>query len=165
MHIYMYIYESICILAESIHAFTGVVEHHACAGVYVRQMLWISAYTFDSRSLQDVHMRYVYTCVYAYVYVYIYMCMHVYIYICMYVYTYIRIYAYIYGCVYVCVCMYVCICMYMYVYVCVFICICLYIAFMCSLFHLAFGNKDGGVQLVYESACWLCEGLFLPEGK
>jgi len=37
--IYMYIYESICIFAESMHAFTGVVEHHACAGVYVRQML------------------------------------------------------------------------------------------------------------------------------
>jgi len=31
--------------------------HHACAGVYVRQMLWTSAYTFASRSLQDVHMR------------------------------------------------------------------------------------------------------------
>ena len=41
------------------HAFTGVVEHHACAGVYVTQtrMLWTSAYTFASRSLQDVHMR------------------------------------------------------------------------------------------------------------
>jgi len=39
MYIYMYIYESIRILAESMHAFTGVVEHHACAGVYVRQML------------------------------------------------------------------------------------------------------------------------------
>ena len=39
MYIYMYIYESIRIFAESMHAFTGVVEHHACAGVYVRQML------------------------------------------------------------------------------------------------------------------------------
>jgi len=39
MYMYMYIYESICIFAESMHAFTGVVEHHACAGVYVRQML------------------------------------------------------------------------------------------------------------------------------
>ena len=24
---------------ESVNAFTGVVENHACAGVYVRQML------------------------------------------------------------------------------------------------------------------------------
>ena len=39
MYICMYIYESIRIFAESMHAFTGVVEHHACAGVYVRQML------------------------------------------------------------------------------------------------------------------------------
>jgi len=39
MYIYMYVYESICIFAESMHAFTGVVEHHACAGVYVRQIL------------------------------------------------------------------------------------------------------------------------------
>ena len=33
MYIYMYIYESIYIFVESMHAFTGVVEHHACAGV------------------------------------------------------------------------------------------------------------------------------------
>jgi len=39
MYMCMYIRKSICILAESMHAFTGVVEHHACAGVYVRQML------------------------------------------------------------------------------------------------------------------------------
>ena len=65
----MCIYKSICIFAESLHAFTGVVEPHACAGVYVRQMLRTSAYTFASRSLQDVHMRYIYTCIYAYMYV------------------------------------------------------------------------------------------------
>ena len=35
----MYIYKSIYISAESLHAFAGVVEHHACTGVYVRQML------------------------------------------------------------------------------------------------------------------------------
>jgi len=64
MYMYMYIYESICIFAESVHTFTGVAEHHTCTGVYVRQMLWTWAYTFASRSLQDVHMRYVYTCVY-----------------------------------------------------------------------------------------------------
>ena len=40
-YVYMcrYIYKSTYISAESLHAFTGVVEHHACAGVYVRQML------------------------------------------------------------------------------------------------------------------------------
>ena len=38
MYIYMYIYESIRMFVESMHAFTGV-EHHACAGVYVKQML------------------------------------------------------------------------------------------------------------------------------
>ena len=43
--------------AQSRHEFTGVVAHHACAGVYVGQMLRTSAYTFSSRSLQDVHMR------------------------------------------------------------------------------------------------------------
>ena len=62
----MYIYKSIYMSAESLHAFTGVVAHHACAGVYVRQMLWTSAYTFASPSLQDVHMRYTYTRIYAY---------------------------------------------------------------------------------------------------
>jgi len=78
-------HESICIFDESMHAFTGVVKHHACAGVYVRQILYTSAYIFASRSLQDVHMR----------------------------------------------------------------------ACMCSLFHLALGNEDGGVQLVYKSTCCL----------
>jgi len=39
MYMCMYIYKSICIFAESQHAFTGVVEHHACADVYVKQML------------------------------------------------------------------------------------------------------------------------------
>ena len=38
--VYVYVYiQSICIFAESLHAFTGVLAHHACAGVYVRQML------------------------------------------------------------------------------------------------------------------------------
>jgi len=35
-------------------------EHHACAGVYVRQVLWTSAWQrthLCTRSLQDVHMR------------------------------------------------------------------------------------------------------------
>jgi len=51
MYTYMYIYESICIFQQGMHASTGIVEHHACAGVYVRQLLWTSAYTFASRSL------------------------------------------------------------------------------------------------------------------
>jgi len=111
----MYIYESICIFAESQHIFTGVVEHHACAGVYVRQMLWTSAYTFASRLRQDVHMHYIYTCI--------------------------------------CIC--ICICIYIY----------LYIACMCSLFHLALGNEDGGVRLVYDSARCLAWGVIFDRRK
>ena len=104
-------------------------------------------------------------CIYVCVGVYVYMDIYI-IYVCMYV----RIYAYIYGCVYVCMCMYMCICMYMYVYVCVYIYIYISIPRVCavcfiSLFHSALGNEDGGVQLVYESACCLAGGLFLTEGK
>ena len=39
-------------------------------------------------------------------------------------------------------------------------CSCMY-----SLFHLALGNEDGGVQFVYESACCLAWGVILTEGK
>jgi len=91
------------------------------------------------------------------------MCMHVYVYICMYVYKYICIY------IWLCICVYVCVYVYIYIYVCICICICicicLYIACMCSLFHLALGNEDGGVQLVYESACCLAWWVILTEGK
>ena len=73
--------------------------------------------------------------------IYIWMC------ICVYVYVYVYIY------------MYVCICMGIY------ICICLYIACMCSLFHLTLGNEDGGVQLVYESACCLAWGVIFDRRK
>ena len=38
MYMCTYVYESICIFAESRHAFTGVVEHHACADVYVSEV-------------------------------------------------------------------------------------------------------------------------------
>jgi len=31
--------------------------------------------------------------------------------------------------------------------------------------HLALGNENGGVQLVYESNCCLAWGIFLIEGK
>jgi len=36
---------------------------------------------------------------------------------------------------------------------------------MCSLFHLAFGNEDGGVQLVYESTCCLAGGVYFDRRK
>ena len=69
--------------------------------------------------------------------------------------------------VYMCVC--VCICVYIYIYVCIcmciYICICLYIACMRSLFHLTLGNEDGGVQLVYESACYLAWGVIFDRRK
>ena len=41
----------------------------------------------------------------------------------------------------------------------------LYITCMCSLFHLALGNEDGGVQLVYESACCLAWGSIFYRRK
>ena len=48
---------------------------------------------------------------------------------------------------------------------CIYIFICLYIACMCSLFHLALGNEDGGVQLVYQSACCLAWGAIFDRRK
>ena len=50
--------------------------------------------------------------------------------------------------------------MYVYVYM-----LYLYIACMCTLFHLALGNEDGGVQLVYESASCLAWGVILDRRK
>jgi len=63
------------------------------------------------------------------------------------------VYVYVYMYIYVCICM------------CIYMCICLYIACMCSLFHLALGNEDEGVQLVCESAYCLARGVILSEGK
>ena len=114
-----------------------------------------------------LHARYrmciyaIYMNVYMHICMYIFICMHVYIYICMYVciYMYMRI------CmdVYICVCVCVCVCVYIYICTCMctYIYIYLYIAYMCSLFRLALGNEDGGVELVYESSCclaWVTEG-------
>ena len=62
-------------------------------------------------------------------------------------YTYMRMCMDLHICVCVCACVCVYICMY--VYVCIYIYVSLYITCMCSLFHLALGNEDGGVQLVY----------------
>jgi len=101
--------------------------------------------------------------------IYICVCMCIHICVCMYIYKYVCIYIYmhiymdVYMCVCVCTCVYICICMYMYVYK--YIYICLYIACMCSLFHLALGNEDGGVQLVYESACCLAWGVIFDSRK
>jgi len=38
-------------------------------------------------------------------------------------------------------------------------------ACMCSLFHLALGNEDGGVQLVHESTCCLAWKVILDRRK
>ena len=94
-------------------------------------------------------------------YIYIY----IYIYICMYVYTYIRIYVWMWVYVYVYVYMYIYIYIYMYMYMYIYMYISLYIACKCSLFHLALGNEDKGVQLVYESTYCLALGVILTEGK
>jgi len=48
---------------------------------------------------------------------------------------------------------------------CVYIYMYLYITCMCSLFHLVLGNEDGGVQLVYESACYLAWGTIFDRRK
>ena len=90
MHEYIYIFcgEYACI-------FNRCCEHHACAGVYVRPVLWTLAYTFA--------------------------------------------YTLAIGCAY---------------------------ALMYKQFvHLAMGNEDGGVQLVYESACCLAWGVVFDRRK
>jgi len=38
-------------------------------------------------------------------------------------------------------------------------------ACVCSLCHLALGNEDGGVQLVYKSTCCLALGIILDRRK
>jgi len=106
-----------------------------------------------------------YICIYVCVDVYV--CMYIYLYVCMPV----HVYAYMHGCIYMCTYMCMCVCIYIYVYVCVYIYICISISRVsrCSLFHLALGNEDGWVQLVYESACCLAWGaifdIFSTEGK
>ena len=68
-------------------------------------------------------------------------------------YIYVYVYVHVYVCIYICICM----CVYIYMY--------LYITCMCSLFHLALGNEDGGVQPVYESACCLAWGVICGRRK
>ena len=50
---------------------------------------------------------------------------------------------------------------YKYIHIYIYI----YIACMCSLFHLALVNEDGGVQLVCESACCLAWGVIFDRRK
>jgi len=64
-----------------------------------------------------------------------------------------------------CVCVCVCVCVYICVCVCTYIHVSLCIACMCSLFHLALGNEDRGVQPVYESACCLAWGVIFERWK
>ena len=90
-----------------------------------------------------------------------YACIYIYMYVC--VYMYMRIIMDV--CVCVCVCACVCVYIYMYMYVCIYIYMYLYITCMCRLFHLALGNEDKGVQLVYESACCLVWGAILDRRK
>ena len=73
--------------------------------------------------------------------------------VCAWMYIYVYVYVHVYVCIYICICM----CVYIYMY--------LYITCMYSLFHLALGNEDGGVQLVYESACCLAWGAIFDRRK
>jgi len=55
---YAPMHERICIFCgEYACIFDRYYENHACAGVYVGQVLWTSSYTCAPRSLQNVHMR------------------------------------------------------------------------------------------------------------
>jgi len=89
--------------------------------------------------------------------------MYIYLYACM----PLHVCAYVHACIYMCMCMCMCMCVsiYMYMYVCIYIYMYLYITCMCSLIHLALGNEDGGVQLVYESACCLAWGAIFDRRK
>jgi len=92
-------------------------------------------------------------CMYACIYIHMYVCLYMYMRMCMDVY------------ICVCVCACVCVYIYMYMHVCIYIYMYLYITCMCSLFHLALRNEDGGVQLVYESACCLAWGAIFDRRK
>jgi len=173
IHIYMYMYTRIYIC---IYASPYAFLQRACMHSKVLlSTMHVHVCTLDRccehQRTHLLHARYwmcicaMYIHVYMHIYMYIYMCMHVYMYICMYVYTYI--------CTYVCMCVCVYVYVYVYIYIYIYICVCtciyiylsLYITCMCSLFHLALKNEDGGVQLVYESACCLAWGVMLTEGK
>ena len=90
-----------------------------------------------------------------------YACIYVYMYVCMY--KYMRICMDVYMCVCVCAC--ACVYIYMYMHVYIYIYIYIYTTCMCSLFQLALGNEDGGIQLVYESACCLAWGAIFDRRK
>ena len=83
-------------------------------------------------------------------------------YVCLYM--YMRICMDVYICVFVCAC--VCVYIYMYMYVCIYIYVSLYHVYVqFKLFHLALGNEDGGVELVYKSACCLAWGATFDRRK
>jgi len=126
----MHIYKSIYISAESLHAFTGIVEHHACTGVCVRQMLWasISVHICFTLATGCAYALYIYMYLCIYVCVDVYECMYIYLYVCM----PLHVYAYMHGCIYMCMCMCMCKCIYVYVYVCVYIYICISISPVCA---------------------------------
>jgi len=83
----------------------------------------------------------------------------------LYVFMPLHVYAYMHGCIYMCMCTCMCMCVYICISMCVYIYMYLDITCMCSLFHLSLGNEDGGVQLVYESACCLAWGAIFDRRK
>ena len=82
-------------------------------------------------------------------------------------YMYVYIYMYMRKCmdVYICACVCVCVCVYIYMYIYGYIHIYIYIYRMYVQFHLALGNEDGGVQLVYNSTCCLACGVIFDKRK
>jgi len=54
---YARMHERICIFCGEYACIYRCCEHYACADLYVKKVLRTSAYTFASRSLQDVHIR------------------------------------------------------------------------------------------------------------
>ena len=117
-------HECICIFAESMHAFTSVVdtmhvrvcmldrccEHQRTHLLHARWRMCICD------RCGDIYM-YVCICIYIYVCVYVHIYAYVYVYVSMYVCMCMCMYMYIY----VCVCMYACVCVHVYMYMCMYI--------------------------------------------
>jgi len=171
--VYVYMYVCICVrMYTSPYAFLRRVGMHSQVLLSTMHMqVCMLDRCCEHQRTHLLHARYrmcicaKYIHVYMHICMYIFICMHVYIYTYMYVciYMYMRTCMDVYICVCVCVC--VCVCAYICICMCVYIYISLYVACMCSLFHLALGNEDEGVQLVCESACCLAWGVILSEGK
>jgi len=171
IRVYVYMYIGICVcIYTSPYSFLRRVGMHSQVWLSTTQVqVCMLDRWCEHQRTHLLHARYrmcicaIYILVYTHICKYIFLCMHVYICICMYVYTctcvhvwmYINVYVYVYMYVYI----YICICM------CIYIYISLYIACMCSFFHLAFGNEDACVQLVYESACCWAWGVIFDRRK